>query len=689
MYFSERKQQLLSLLLAYPKGVSIGELQEVLNVSNRTVYRELASVEKRIATLGIEIIKKRGSGYHLVGKEDKLAELKELLATNFEEGTFTNNAERQNAILCTLLASDTEWTVEKLAGEFSVSPATITADIQELEQKLSGYELEFDKLKGKGSKLVGNEKEKRQILGNLIANGVSEYDFFQFLNKLETDKFPTSANFFLKQLNPKSLYLAKTILYQVSKQSFDNVTDNQLQRSLVLLTLSIERVTKGMFIDIAHNFAPSTENMQVANQVMAKVASITGSAIPGQEVRFLAQQLEGINYRKPHSIFIDDFDAELSYKVKQLISLVARDTNHDFPKDEQLYANLLAHMQAALKRNLTLTGKVTNIPVLQKIKEKYQDLFSAVAKELEVVFSQHEFIADELGYIAVHFAVSLEKHPAVGNAKVLVISSRGIDTGRIVESQLRKHLPEISSVKLAKPSELGSLDFASYDLILSTNFLPNFTKPYKVISPLLPTETISELQELLKAEGGASAALTTVASHNSGKEPSETFYDLFETIHTADKLLQIFKVSAVSSSATVEDTLAKIIAGITNEFVTNASYVTKKVIERYKEAPIGIPHEDFALFHSSNTKVKQPFFQVFDIDRPFTIQGMDRKNIELNRILLMLAPKPMSESQKLLLGKISSSVIESDINSDIYKYGGSEIIYELLSSLFLKAVQES
>ncbi|MFT4246175.1 MAG: transcription antiterminator [Micrococcaceae bacterium] len=689
MYFSERKQQLLSLLLAYPKGVSIGELQEVLNVSNRTVYRELANVEKRIAVLGIKIIKKRGVGYQLVGEEDKLSELKALLATNTQEDTFSNHFERQNAILCTLLASDTEWTAENLATEFSVSPATITADIKELEQKLSGYELEFDKLKGKGSKLVGNEKEKRQILDNLIANGISEYDFFQFLNKLETAKLPVSENFFLKQLNPKSLYLAKTILYQVSKQSFDKVTDNQLQRSLVLLALSIDRVTKGMFVDVAHDFAPSTENMQVANQVMAKVASTTGSAIPGQEVRFLAQQLEGINYRKPHSIFIDDFDAELSYKVKQLISLVARDTKHDFPKDEQLFADLLAHMQAALKRNLTLAGKVTNIPVLQKIKEKYQDLFRAVAKELEVVFPQHEFIADELGYIAVHFAVSLEKHPDVGNARVLVISSRGIDTGRIVESQLRKHLPEISSVKLAKPSEFGNLNFNAYDLILSTNFLSDFAEPYKVISPLLPTETISELRSLLKAEGGAIAALTTVANQRSGKDPSEAFYNLFETAQTADKLLQNFKVTVISSSNTIEDTLAKIVTGITSEFVSDASYVTKKVIERYQEAPIGIPNEDFALFHSSNSKVKQPFFQVFDINRSFTIQGMDRKNIELNRILLMLAPKPMSESQKLLLGKISSSVIESDINSDIYKYGDSEIIYQLLSSLFLKAVQES
>jgi mannitol operon transcriptional antiterminator len=49
----------------------------------------------------------------------------------------------------------------------------------------------------------------------------------------------------------------------------------------------------------------------------------------------------------------------------------------------------------------------------------------------------------------------------------------------------------------------------------------------------------------------------------------------------------------------------------------------------------------------------------------------------------------MPESQQSLLGKISSSVIESDLNTEIYKFGNKEIIYQLLSSLFVKEIREN
>nr|WP_260457876.1 PTS sugar transporter subunit IIA [Enterococcus avium] len=157
----------------------------------------------------------------------------------------------------------------------------------------------------------------------------------------------------------------------------------------------------------------------------------------------------------------------------------------------------------------------------------------------------------------------------------------------------------------------------------------------------------------------------------------------------ANSLLQNFDVKQINTKETIELTLEEIIDQMQGTIVSDAKIVTNKVIQRYLVAPIGVPKTNFALFHCADAHVKEPLFTIYDLDRKFLIQGMDKKSIDLTRVLLLLAPDPMPESQQSLLGKISSSVIESDLNTEIYKFGNKEIIYQLLSSLFVKEIREN
>ncbi|GCF92832.1 transcription antiterminator BglG [Enterococcus florum] len=684
MYFSVREKKILSLLLTYPNGVQLEQLRHELNVSKRTIYREISSIEKTIKPLDVQIIKPRGEGYRIVGESINLDKLKDEIEEN-KEDLFTDNVQRQGAIVSSLLLMDEEETIEGLSIDFQVSPSTIVSDLQAIEQSLEDYRLQLQRLKGRGIKITGREKEKRQILGNLIFNGVSEYDFFQFIDQLDAEAQVKTDNFFLKQLTPQSLYLAKTILYHIPQYSLKEVTDNQLQRILILLALSIDRIRQQRFVEEEQDSSPKPESMQIAGQIMIKVATECGHSIPAQEVRFFAYQLEGINYKKPQNIFIDHFDVELSYQIKELIRLVSEESGLEFRKDEQLFNDLLTHMAAALKRNITVLPNVVN-PILQKVQEKYHTLTDAVTKELAVVFPDHTFSEDELGYVVVHFATSLERHPSSKGLFVLVLCSSGIGTARILESRIKKYLPEIQQIQVAKISEMNQLNFKQYDLILATVFLPEFTLPYKVISPLLLDEEIQELRTYIHE---LRPETERIVEDVPVVEPSDAFGDLYETMRTANQLLNHLEVQPFAAEETIELTLEKIIGMLQGTIVSNAEYVTQKVIDRYIVAPIGVPKTNFALFHSANKQVQEPFFAIYDLDKAFSILGMDKKSIQLTRVLLLLAPDPMPEAQKGLLGKISSSVIESDLNTEIYKFGNHELVYQLLSSLFIKEIKQS
>ena len=162
MYFSIREKKILSLLLDYPNGITSEELQDILQVSKRTVYREISSIEKTIKSQDIQIIKPRGEGYRIVGETLNLERLQQQLGEKQAE-LFTDNVQRQSAIVCSLLLMDEEATIEGLAIDFKVSSATITSDLATIEKSLIDYRLELQRLKGRGIRIVGREKQRRQF----------------------------------------------------------------------------------------------------------------------------------------------------------------------------------------------------------------------------------------------------------------------------------------------------------------------------------------------------------------------------------------------------------------------------------------------------------------------------------------------------------------------------------------------
>lgn len=493
MYFSNREKKILSLMLEYPNGITQEELMTQLQISRRTLYREIASIEKTLQALDIQIIKPRGAGYRILGESTSLDKLKQQF-NEVQEDIFTNNVKRQGAIVCSLLFQEEEVTIESLAIDFQVSVATIVSDLQTIETSLVEYRLQLIRLKARGIKIEGDEKAKRQILGNLIFNGVSEYDFFHYLDKLTAENsHQKSGNFFLDLLSTDSLFLAKTSIYQLPNNILSNITDNQLQRILILLTLSIDRMRSNHVLAKTQEQEARTDTIQLANQLMVKVATFLNQSIPNQEVRLFAYQLEGINYKQPQNIFIDTYDVELSYKIKEFIRKVSQLSQYDFRKDEQLFKDLMAHMSAALKRSSHAIQSPEN-PLLEKVTKKYDWVTKAVRTSLQEIFSQYRFSEDDVGYIVIHFATSLERHPVSRDLSVLVICSSGIGTARILESRIRKYLPEFQTVKIGKISEMSRLNYKEFDLILATIFLPGFPISYKVISPLLLEDEISGLE---------------------------------------------------------------------------------------------------------------------------------------------------------------------------------------------------
>lgn len=684
MYFSNREKQILKLLVEYTEGITPQELQTQLQISKRTLYREISSIEKSLKPLEIQIVKPRGKGYQLVGEAKKIADIKQVIQKDKQMPI--DNVHRQSALASNLLLADEEQTIEGLAIDFDVSPSTIHNDLQLVEESLKDYSLTLERRKARGIIITGGEYERRQILGNTIYSGVSEYEFFHYLSSLTaTMTEAMTTNFFLRLITPQAFYIAKTVILDKRNKLFLEVTDNQIQQVITILALSIDRVKTNHLLNNSFNKSQiSAEIYALAEQIMTNVTE-HGVVMPEEEYLFFARQLEGVNYKKPQNIFLESFDVALSYQVREVIRIVSEEMQIDFRVDDVLYYDLLTHLSAAFKRMNNLV-QLANNPLLDKIVVQYEALTQAIQSALSNQFPDEQFSTDELAYIVIHFAASLERHPTKKAISTLVLCSSGIGTAKILESRLRKYIPEIDHIQIIKISQMSHVDYKKFDLILSTIFLPDFTLPYKLISPLLLDDEVQRLkQEIADKRFESKSAEPVIVA----KESEGSFDYVYDLMKVGNDLLTQFDIKSIQTDKTLEATIQQIMEGLEGVIVEDALKVSERVLRRHQTAPIGIPGTNLALFHSSNPYVKAPYFSIFDLTSPIPVLGMDKRPMALSRVLLMLAPEPMTPVEEKLLGLISASIIESDLNMEIYQNETKEVIYELISSLFVNEIREA
>lgn len=685
MYLSQREAIILDQLLYNHSGIPISSFQSLLQVSRRTVYREITNLEESLKALNIQIVNERNKGYRLVGNAETLEMLREE-NTARNQYVFSKD-ERQDGIVTTLLVNEAPVTAEVLSQQFAVSLNTIYQDIDAIEENLGAIRL--NRLPAQGFTIKTDEITNRNIVATNIYNNLSPADSVTYLSDLTEIGASLDKPFFLTFISDTSL---QTVLESFNRSDMTadrKMNDNQIRPVLIQLAYAIDRMKAGHAIaDIVRieQDVPS-DVVNLAYQITGYIAEQLKMNIPINERNLLVNQLEGINFKNKESIFNVNFDTQLSYKVQKFIRLVSEKTANDFRKDKRLYKGLISHIRAALKRienDPITTFKDTS---LEPVVDQYNDLYAQVEASFKAVFAT-DISHEEVAYILMHFAAAYEAGPTLNyQPRLLVIVSHYGGTGKIIKERIDKQFHDIFQVDITQLSKIDQLDVGTYSMILSTATLKNFPVEYHLISPVLSEHDIDLLKNFIATyKIGHKDPLTNQFSDDNYKL---TFEEMRDSIMIADGLLKQFKVVDVESKASVEETIQSLIQALEPVEVSNEELVAQAIIKRYKTTPIGIPNTNMSLFHSVHANVKRPLFKVYNLSTPFNVEGMDRQTIQLQRILLLLAPAPLDINVKTVLGWISQSIIENNINTDLYNKGNEEVLRNLLSRLFVEAIQES
>ncbi|MCY8859011.1 BglG family transcription antiterminator [Bacillus atrophaeus] len=692
MYMTAREQKLMKHLLSQSRYVTVNEMAEAMQVSTRTIHRELKSIKPIMQRYNLTLDKQPGKGLKMVGSmEDKQKLLTDL---SHEQHEYSAD-ERKLLILCSLLESQEPIKLYTLAKDLQVTNATVSYDLDELEEWISPFGLTLIRKRGYGIQLMGPEDAKRKIVGNLIVNRL---DIQMFLEAVELNikgKTDTSEKMF-GVVSKGELLKMERVLFRLKEKTAYALSDSSYIALVVHLTFAMERIQLGETISMEAeelHALKNTKEYSSALEIAGELEKAFGVTIPEAEVGYITIHLRSANRKYETEYKAQEIELEIALQTKRLIAFISEKIRMDLTENRSLYEGLIAHLEPAMNR--IKEGMGIYNPMKEQIKRDYFLLYMAIEEGMEKSFQDMTFSDDEIAYLVLHFGSALEIKKEEAKIKALIVCSSGIGSSKMLASRLKKELPEIQSFDMSSLIELKDRDIGAYDMIVSTVPIPYENIDYIVVSPLLNEEDANQVKQHIKRKIPLILEKKRRLDNGRCKET-----DIPDTLKTAEKMgryldaiqhvLKNFTVNNIDTKPDDEPLPHQMFRLLEAEgLIHDAKKAAVCLLEREKQGGLGIPETGMALYHLKNDEIVLPFFKIYDLSKPYEVNGMDGKPLSMSRVLVMMAPADLPAEGTEILSAISSAIIESKASMKAFQNEGEQALYQRLNMLFHAWMKEN
>ncbi|WP_237458344.1 BglG family transcription antiterminator [Pontibacillus yanchengensis] len=684
-----RERKIIEFFLENEEVLSIKDIADTLEVSTRTVHRDIKGVEEVLQQFDLKLEKLSGQGLRIEGTKEAKQQVKQ---TVYQQKIIDYTPEeRQVIILSRLLEAGDPVKLVVLANELGVTVATISNDLDKIEGDLVSSELQLIRKRGYGVQLEGEEAKIREVISYLIMEHMDELDFLTFLQQNMGDYTEDSLNKVSEQLlglvNKEKLKAIKIHVDEVRKRLTYHLADNAYVGLVVHLALALERIQKGETIGMNQeylNTLKSSKEYVIAEHLINKLAHTFDLSIPEAETGYITMHLMGAKARYNQGQLLEHSSLSIAFKAKQLIATVSKRMGVNLNKSERLLNDLVVHLKPSVYR-LQQKMEIHNT-LTEQIERDYPELFYTIEASLHHVFPQFQFPKEETAFVVMHFASALLNVENTRGLRVLVVCASGIGTAKILAAKLTKQFKEIEEVEHHSLFDLNQIDTKEYDLIISTVGLVEY-EDYVQVSPILPKQDIHKIEHAIRR-----VQLTGQITRNNSQsvekeEEDETLQAIRMSIESVQRYantisqllngIMVQNITAPNVELTIEkaaDQLQK--AGIIKE----KSPVVQHLMDREEIGGLGIPDTHLALFHARSDAIDQASFSIHIIDEPLTLKGMDNEDMSVHTVLLMLAPKNMHQEGLEVLSFISSLIVEDEESTNVLESKDEEKMIRYLSN---------
>jgi mannitol operon transcriptional antiterminator len=666
MIVSNRQRRLLELLLRRQGEVTAGEIAEELQISARTVHRDLQELEPMLAASGLELVRKSGIGISLQGSGAALDRFKERLDASVSDAY--SHEERKALILCRLLAEDEPVKLFSLAHQLHAAIPTVTRDLDELEPQLRSQGLELVRRRGYGVEIAGDEENKRNLIVAMAQLYLDDSELFGASS--DAAKAGPVAEQLLKLVGKNVFHAVEQLLWKLEEQWPRRLSETAYTRLLLRLSVALARQREHRFIRRQDRTANLPDS-----PVLDRFLETFGPGWPEAEKAYVRRLLDEAKEEADAgdaAALLGRYGPALAETAVALIRAVGKRWDVPFDRDRSLLDGLIRHLGPALER-LRAFGKIRN-PLLPQIKKDYGALFEAVRAGAADVLREYQVPEEEIGYLTMHFGASAERWRMFPRTvRALLVCTSGIGSSKLLAVRINKEIPQIELLGHYSWYEAARIPPDRCDLIISTVDLPIAPDRYIKISPLLTREEKERLLDAVwKIATDPGHAPPPPAAESKEEGPLERLKRVNAYTAEAVQLLDRFEVADLEPGGRKRD-LETVLAAMLerakrHEAVRNPGAIVRQLIERENSASQLISGTTVALFHTRSEWVSKPLLLLFRLSAPLPLAAG-----EARQLLMMLAPSELSRSGLEVLSEISAMLLLPEMIRLLQEGGAEEI----------------
>ncbi len=680
MYISARERKILETLLTADRETTLQEIADDLDVSVRTVQRDIKGAEALLRKFGILLDKKPGNGLKTTGTDNRKRQLLQVISEAIH--TDYTSEERQAFILSILLRSTEPIKQHTLANELKVAGATIGNDLDKIGDLLHRYDMTLVRKRGFGVEIEGTETAKRRMMSQLIQRHTDEIELLSLFRSKDSpgrNKQMNELNGRLLGLIDKELLIAvEHLVTAFIRKNNNQIADSAYIGLIVHLALAIERVSEGKRVV---NTLPSTERLtdskeyETAAALLSVLEDTFLITFPEDEKSHIAMHLMGAKALGEKELLPGD-DPSLWLYTQKLIALTGSRLGMDLTEKDSLYNGLVTHLKPAVYRLEKKMG-IQN-PLLPSIKKEYRELFEIIKQTAGEVLPHLQIPDEEIGFLVMHFASAMLMDDDMKALSALVVCTSGIGTSKILTARILKEFPEVKSIRNVSAFELHTLQLDEYDLIVSTVHL-DLKKSYFLVNPFLTDRDIGEI----KAAIPKAAVNKSMKQHPEPKPESKDFLLEIKRLtgytEAIESVLEHFSINETDSKSKeqlirfISSTLAK------ENLVLNEEKLAEDLLLRENKGGTGIPGTGLALLHARSEAVLVPLFTIFRLREPLPFAGMDDSLTHMRSAMVMLLPANPKVGAVDVMSHISSMIIEDDASVKLLEFSHESEVNRFLA----------
>ncbi|ROR30435.1 mannitol operon transcriptional antiterminator [Mobilisporobacter senegalensis] len=687
MNFSPRLRQVLLILLQEEQVIPVKKLADEIKVSKRTVQRELEYTDSSLKKYGVSLQTKTGIGIWLDGSEE---DKKKLLTVLQEEDVIDSGdkEERRKRLILEILKDRTPKKLYYYGNIFGVSEATISNDMEVIENWFHQFDLTIKRKQGYGVALEGSEKNYRFALRKFIDENIDSQIIKNLFNEKERTVYDIigskDGQNIYNLLNNDILKQVITCFHSIKDKRLQRLTENSYIGLILHVAIAINRIFQKEIIEPNDELQKKLKNDEEYNLALHIVNSLEEEfqiEIPDIEIAYICLHIKGskLQYVSEERIEIDGpiHREEILEFINRMIDVYDEELAYELKQDEEFIVGLLAHLQPTFIR-LRNHMNISN-PLLDQIKENYYDIYEKCLKVGKLIEERFDCNVPEaeIGFLAMHFGAATVRleNQRESKRRVLIgiVCASGIGISRLMLNKLTKFLKDRAEVFTYGKEDLTHNVLSKIDFLISSINLDEIDADIIRVSPLLIEHDLEQIDTKVRIY--SKTPKKKMVENDFSRQLEQVNF----IVSQIKNMINEFECIKVNNDITFEELLVALTEKL-SPYNDKRIIIQEDIKKREKIATQIIPEFDFALLHSKTKGVIKPSFSICitkDLEAFY-----DPYFKSIHAIIVMLLPDDENvDLNREILGYLSSSLVENNDFLPTIFTGDKEEILSFLTKL--------